>query len=185
MQDLLWEGWRPEIPKRFRRELARALQTPLFQIASEFLNLLARLWHIETDPLDSFLGGRGSQSLRARIEKHMIHNPGDWDAETLFEKIGAFGATDRRFALFMEGLASAEVLPDVAAQHAFVAKANEVLRACGVELRETGSAGGYPVFQVVALKLGVTGALKNLIFASSIKPDLRLTDALRDWKIIN
>lgn len=180
IQDILWEGWRPEIPKRFRRELARAVRNPLFQNAAEFLNLLGRLWLVDTDPFDSFFGSRGSQSLRARIEKHLIQNPDDWDAERLFEELGAFGASDRRFALFLEGLASADVLSDVAAQNVFVGSVNGVLRSCGVELRETGADGGYPVFQIVALHTGVPGALKNLIFASSVKPDLRLTDAINN-----
>jgi len=34
--------------------------------------------------------------------------------------------------------------PNAAAQRYFVACVNEPLRSCGVELRETGSEGGYP-----------------------------------------
>ena len=67
----------------------------------------------------------------------------------------------RRFALFLEGLASAVVRPDEGAQSHFVACVNEPLRSCGVALRETDSEGGYPfvaeVNGVVVLENGESG----------------------------
>ncbi|MFP3681778.1 hypothetical protein SB725_32340, partial [Pseudomonas sp. SIMBA_041] len=82
----------------------------------------------------NLLGGKPSV-LRADIQQHVHRNPEDWPAETLFDQLGAYDASDRRFALFLEGLASADVRPDEAAQRHFVACVNESLRNCGVELR--------------------------------------------------
>ena len=45
-------------------------------------------------------------------------------------------------------------------------------------MRETGSADGYPVFTIESLHTVTRGKPKNLIFASSIKPDLRFKDAI-------
>lgn len=180
LQDLIWaDGGFPEIPKRIRRELARSLTASLYQDSGEFMALLNRLWILDDDPF-SFLDSSGRNSLRRKIEQHVVRNPDDWDAEILFDELGAFTASDRRFSLFLEGLASAEVLPDEPAQRAFAETANQSLRRCGVELRETGSSGGYPVFQLVRISGGPARRPKNLIFASPEKPDLRLTNAIEN-----
>lgn len=178
IQDLVWasQGY-PEISKRIRREFARALNVPLFLDSTAFMHLLDQLWVLGADYSNSFFGESGQPSLRTRVEKHLICND-DWTAEDLFTEIGAYQASDRRFALFVEGLASAEVLPDVAAQRRFVGLANPALRPASVELRETGERDGYPVFHVVALNRAPVGRPKNLIFASAIKPDLRLRSAV-------
>lgn len=100
--------------------------------------------------------------------------------EQLFDRVGALDASDRRFALFLEGLASADVRPDEEAQRSFVDLVNRKLNQCGIEMRETNMEGGYPVFALVSTHSAPSGKPKNLIFASSVKPDLRFTDALSD-----
>ncbi|MGA9918706.1 hypothetical protein [Paraburkholderia sp.] len=55
---------------------------------------------------------------------------------------------------------------------------SEPLRGCGVELRETGAEGGYPVFSVCSLHAASRGRPKNLIFASPTRPDLRFRAAI-------
>ncbi len=118
--------------------------------------------------------------MRAQIDRHIYRNPGDWSAEQLFDFLGAYDCTNMRFTQFIEGLASADVRPDEADQHRFVSLVNESLRQCGVELRETEEEGGYPVFTLVSLTTGNRGRPKNLIFASSDKPDLRFSDAVNN-----
>ncbi|WP_256730688.1 AbiJ-related protein [Burkholderia pseudomallei] len=179
IQDILWsDSGCPPIPKRYRREVARRLnREELYGDARRFDDLLERLWILDADDWPKLLGGKPS-GLRADIQQHVHRNPEDWPAETLFDQLGAYDASDRRFALFLEGLASADVRPDEAAQRYFVACVNESLRNCGVELRETDSEGGYPVFSMVSLHAAVKGRPKNLIFASPDKPDLRFRDAL-------
>lgn len=179
IQDILWShsACQP-IPKRTRREVARRLNgEQLYGDARKFDDLLERLWILDADDWMRLLGGKAT-GLRAEIQQHVHRNPEDWSPETLFDKLGAYEASDKRFALFLEGLASADVRPEEAAQRHFVACVNESLRSCGVELRETGSEGGYPVFSMVSLHTSSKGRPKNLIFASSEKPDLRFRDAL-------
>ncbi|RYE41698.1 MAG: hypothetical protein EOP24_35730 [Hyphomicrobiales bacterium] len=179
IQDILWSNsaWQP-IPKRNRREVARRLKgEQLYGDPRKFDDLLERLWILDADDWMRLLGGKAT-GLRAEIQQHVHRNPEDWPPETLFDQLGAYEASDRRFALFLEGLASADVRPEEAAQRHFVACVNESLRSCGVELRETGSEGGYPVFSMVSLHAASKGRPKNLIFASSEKPDLRFRDAL-------
>lgn len=178
IQDILWsDSACPAIPKRFRREVAKAIECEdLYVDARRFDELLDRLWILDTDPWAIFRGK--SVGLRAEIEQHVHRNREDWSAELLFDKLGAYDASDCRFAFFLEGLASANVRPDEAAQRHFVACVNLPLQKCGVELRETGMEGGYPVFTVVSLHVGARGRPKNLIFASPEKPDLRFRDAL-------
>jgi hypothetical protein len=60
-----------------------------------------------------------------------------------------------------------------------VARINPRLAAAGLELRETGVADGYPVFALVATR-SRAGRPKNLVFASPVKPDLRLSDAINN-----
>ncbi len=182
LQDAIWaKRSYPEIPKRFRRELSRVLESPLFGSADGFEKLLTSLWVIEgSDGLDAFFGRTPGSSLRSQIDRHVFRNPDDWDPEYLFGQLGAFEASDRRFGLFLEGLASADVLLDEPAQRLFVIAANGELKRCGVELRETGAIGGYPTFEVVSIASGFSRKPKNLIFASAVKPDLRLADAINN-----
>lgn len=179
IQDILWgDSACPPIPKRYRREVARRLNSEeLYGDARRFDDLLERLWILDADDWMQLLGGTLT-GLRAEIQQHVHRNPEDWPAEVLFDQLGAYDASDQRFALFLEGLASADVLPDEGAQRHFVACVNEPLRGCGVELRETGSEDGYPIFSLVSLHAATKGRPKNLIFASPDKPDLRFRDAL-------
>lgn len=178
IQELLWvDSACPEIPKRIRREVARAMESVgLYGDARRFDELLDRLWVLDTDPWGGMLGEPAG--LRQEIQQHVHNHPEDWSAEVLFDNLGAYGCSDQRFAFFLEGLASADVRPDEGAQRRFVACVNVPLRSCGVELREAGMEGGYPVFSIASLHAGVRGRPKNLIFASPQKPDLRFRDAL-------
>lgn len=178
IQDILWsDSASPPIPKRYRREVARRLNSEeLYGDVRRFDALLERLWILDADDWMYLLGGKPT-GLRAEIQQHVHRNREDWPAEVLFDQLGAYDASDRRFALFLEGLAAADVRPDEAAQRRFVACVNEPLRSCGVELRETDSEGGYPIFSLVSLH-AAKGRPKNLIFASPDKPDLRFRDAL-------
>ena len=60
--------------------------------------------------------------------------------------------SDTRFTLFLEGLTSAELVPDVDAQRRLVDAVNPHLNQLGLELRETGDDGGYPVFSTVSIR---------------------------------
>ena len=176
LQEALWnDSGAPDVPKRSRHDLARALDpSDLVVEVTHFDALLRRLF-----VLDDWSGGFfGNQSLAAEIKQHVYLNPGDWSVEHLLERLGAFECSSRRFILLVEGLASADVRRDEHSQRRFVALANEHLRGAGVELRETDTDGGYPVFTAVPLRSAPSGKPKNIIFASAEKPDIRLRDAV-------
>lgn len=179
LEDLLHpDGSGPTVPMRYRRELARELTTEdLYRDAGRFDALLARLWDVDFDPMDGW-AGTSTTTLRDEIDQHVHRNPGDWEVEYLFDRLGAYEASDWRFARFIEGMASPAVRPDEPSQRDFVATVNRALRPSQVELRETGVDGGYPLFELVSTQASTRGAPKNLIFASRHKPDLRFRDAL-------
>ena len=101
IQDVLWAGQgATEVSKRTRREIARDLDLAGLAFKPDrFMALLDRLWVLDT-PFDPWTDG--ASSLRARIERHVFRNPGDWSAEDLFEQLGAFEAGDARFGKFLE-----------------------------------------------------------------------------------
>ncbi|MEU6720401.1 hypothetical protein ABZ897_53880 [Nonomuraea sp. NPDC046802] len=185
IQDVLWTGRATlEIPARVRRDLARDLHLSEFiTYADRFRGLLARLW-IMGGPFEGpiFEG----PPLGERIERHVFRNPGDWTAEDLFEQLKAFEAVDTRFILFVEGLASAKVLPNEPAQRRVVTIINRHLHTAGAELRQTGSDGGYPVFRLVSLQAARPRPPKNLIFATTAKPDIRFLSSVdNDIEVLN
>ena len=177
IQDILWAEGSLEMPKRTRREIARDLDlADLVLNVDRFTTLLGRLWVLDDDPFTWL--AESTTSLRARIEQHVFRNPGDWTTEELFEQLGAFEATDARFTRFLEGLVSANTVPDEPAQRHIVDTVNPHLRAVGAELHETGADGGYPVFSVISLRAARNRRPKNLIFATLAKPDIRFVNAI-------
>jgi hypothetical protein len=62
------------------------------------------------------------------------------------EMLGALDCSDKRFALFLEGLVSVDVRPDESSQRRFAEVVNKAIKWCGAELRETDSKEGYPLF---------------------------------------
>ncbi|MBI5511451.1 MAG: hypothetical protein HY903_22050 [Deltaproteobacteria bacterium] len=181
VEEVLWRSIpAPPIPRKFRHELARRIEGNLYLHPEHFLHALEQLWIIDdAEPIELLLGSRRS-TLRDEIERHVLQNPGDWSVEYLFERLGAFTASDRRFARLLEALSSSDVRPQESSQRAFAADVNHVLGPCGVVLRETGIEEGYPVFSLVANARGVQGRPKNLIFASNSKPEIRFRDALNN-----
>jgi AbiJ N-terminal domain 3 len=51
--------------------------------------------------LDDELGGNHTSSLHAAIQRHVYDNLGDWTPEYLFERLGAYECSHRRFCLFL------------------------------------------------------------------------------------
>ncbi|WP_406187948.1 hypothetical protein [Streptomyces sp. NBC_01006] len=181
IEDVLWaESSPPEIPKRVRRELARSLDlAAMTPDEPRFMAMLSRFWPLgEQSPLLEAIVFNSGPGLKHRIEQHVFRNPGDWTAEMLFENLGAFEAGDARIARFLEAMVSADVLLDESAQWILVDAINEHVRSAGIELRETGSEGGYPRFTMVSTRLAENRKPKNIIFASLTKPDIRFKNAM-------
>lgn len=196
IQDILWNGLGPIIWERTRRSIAAALDEAigiedLVVDSARFEAMLDR-WSIlgDRDPFEGFFGndetsalafafgpGRTPAQLRKLIQKHVFNNPGDWSAEKLFDELGAFTATNRRFAQFIEDLVSHDVVIHEENQLRLVAAINPVLAQTGLELRETTVDNGYPVFEIIATG-SPQGRPKNVIFGSPHKPDLRISDTI-------
>ena len=179
IEDALWaEQGSVETSQRVRREIARSLDLDdLTPYPDRFMDLLDRFWLPDDDPFEAFAPS-SRRSLRSEVERHVLRNPGDWSTEELFERLGVFNAPRPRFARFLEGLVSADLVPDEPLQRRLVKAINPCLRSSGVELRETGTADGYPVFSLVPAALARNRSPKNLVFASTKKPDLRLLSAV-------
>ncbi|MFC4045402.1 hypothetical protein ACFO1B_43900 [Dactylosporangium siamense] len=175
-QDCIWEQEQhPTIEKRTRRDIARAVPgNILADHYPRFRALLGTLFDLGQGQI--FLLQTRDGSLGGQIDRHFHHND-DWTVEELFDALGAVDASDRRFALLLEGMVSGATVTDEAAQRQLVEAINGPLTVPGLELRETGSADGYPVFELVATRAR-GGRPKQLIFGSSRKPDLRLIDAI-------
>ncbi len=187
IQDLIWPSG-PPIPKRFRHDIARKLDIDdLFIDARNFNALLDRLFILTPDEFEMFaIFDATDRSLKGQITQHVHNNRGDWTVEELFERLGAFETTDRRFASFLEGLVSADILPDITKQGSFAATVNEVLTGCNLELRVTGESNGYPLYTLMPKDSAPQSRPKNLIFASEVKPDLRFRDAIdNDIEIVS
>lgn len=177
IEDLLWEDEPSiEIPKRHRRELAKALQ-PLtfFRHWENFKRLIKDIFIIPVDLSAVF--SMHETGILAEIQRHSVRNPEDADVEWLFEKLQVVELSHPRFRRWLEGLVSADVQIDIETQSTTVVAINTVLRTCGAELSHTSDADGYPVFSLISLR-AFRGRPKNIIFASLTKPDIRLGDSL-------
>ncbi|SEK14917.1 hypothetical protein SAMN05444746_1165 [Variovorax sp. OK212] len=174
VQDALWAHLPLiDIPKRSRRDIARSLtQIELFAHWEHFSQALKDVFILQ-----EYRFSGHSDDVLEFAHRHFVRNPEDADVELLFEKLRAFDLPNRRFVMLLEKFASADVQVDANAQERFVKVVNPMLQAAGAELRQTSTDGGYPIFTVVSLR-SPRGRPKNLIFASSTKPDIRLSDAI-------
>ena len=189
IEEFLWKNSDyPVISKKIRREIAESLEgEELWVDADGLLNSLSRLWVLEDSTgelLREFGVGHGSNSLRRKIQQHLINNS-DWPPSYFFTKLGALDCSNKRFGRLIEALVGPEVRPDETSQRSFAEAVNSVLSPHSLELAETGNADGYPTYTLQATGTGAAGQPKNLIFASSVKPDLRFRDAvINDIEIV-
>jgi hypothetical protein len=119
VQDLVWaDEHPPPIPKRTRRDIARALPGVILgEHAQRFFPLLATLFDLGRN--DLFFGFEDT-SLGGQIDRHFFRND-DWTVEQLFDQLGAIdNASDRRFGLFLESIVSGNTVPDEDSQRQLV-----------------------------------------------------------------
>jgi hypothetical protein len=174
------EADEPALSKITRRDLARIFGDDLSGEAG-LLEMLGR-YFILADPMEEMFGD-SSKGLRAKIDRHMVQNPGDWSVEDLFTEIGAFDCSRARLAAILQ-----EAVHPLARsgdeQRETVAALNKVL-ARGYELAQDGEESGHPLFIFRRINRGVTGRAKNLIFASrGPKPEIGFADAINNDIVI-
>ena len=176
LEEMLWARQEPRVSKRVRRELAGALdQVELFLESDAFMKLLHSLFVLDSN--DSWLIGDHDTLVR-KIQQHVIENPRDWSVAKFFQELGALECSSERFRKLIEALAGPDARPDKASQRSFVSAANSVLAEHGFELIEAGVVDGYPSFSFIRLGDLSRGRPKNIIFASTVKPDLRFLDTV-------
>jgi very-short-patch-repair endonuclease len=177
LQELVWDdGLCPTITTRYRRDVAQSIEgVDLFIDRRGFEEVLADIWRIDDV---GFLGfPRTTPTLREQIIRHYIEN-NDWNALTIFDKLGAFQCSNARFGRFIEALASSRVRPNEQAQRVFIEAVNGALQPCGVHFVDAPGMDGYLVASLATIGSGQQRSPKNLIFASPFKPDLRFSNAL-------
>lgn len=177
LQELIWDdGSHPVIPVRYRRDVAQKLDNvDLFLDKEGFNEVLESLWRVHDAELLAYFDF--GPTLLDQIEQHYIQND-DWDVLTVFDKLGTFKCSDARFVRFIEALASSRVRPDEDAQRTFMATVDQALTPCGVHFVPTLGEDGYLIGSLAYIGAKAKNSPKNLIFASSIKPDLRFSSAL-------
>jgi AbiJ N-terminal domain 3 len=171
----------PPLTHIARRDVARVFGDDL--AGERDVLALVEKYFVLSPPLDILFASRG-RSLRDQIERHMVHNPGDWSVEFLFGEIGAFDCSRARFAALLE-----ETVHPLArsGEHQLqtVAELNKVLTRDGYHLVPEGEESGYPIFAFRPVARGVTGRPKNLIFASrGPKPEIGFADAINNDIVI-
>jgi hypothetical protein len=173
------EAGEPPISEITRRDMAKCFGDDLSG-EQNVLDLVRRFFPVDTLGADFFAG----RSLASDIERHMILNFGDWNVEYLFEKVGAFSCSRDRFSRTIEA-ALHPLGRRGPAQARLAEELNAVLRRDGYILAVEGEESGYPVYRLRSLTRGVTGAPKNLIFASNgPKPEIGFSDAINNDIVI-
>jgi very-short-patch-repair endonuclease len=177
LQELVWDdGTTPDVPARFRREMAKNLESLDLALDRQgFEQTLSELWRVDELPGLDFLTNQ--PTLRQQIIRyHLDHN--DWRVLEVFDKLGAFHCSHPRFCRFVEALASSRVRPDEPAQRMFIEAVDTALQPCGVMFFSLVGDDGYLTVKLFAIGGKGLQSPKNLIFASSSKPKLRLGNAL-------
>lgn len=165
----------PPISEITRRDIARLLNDVRISGDQLLLEFLARIWPPAL--LDTEWGyGR-------EIDRHMLRND-DWTTEDLFEHLGAFRCSLRRFT----GLIDAALDPVVRRgdeQERLRQGIDALLQRDGYRIEEAGRVSGHPKYRVVKIARGVQGKPKNLIFASAgPKPEIGFKDAINNDVVI-
>ncbi len=170
---------KPQISEITRREVAKIIDTRLHGEGAR-TDRLARLFQLETltDKIGALFGSGGAVSLKQQIEDHATGLTPVWNASEIFERIGAFVCSSRRFAQLID-TALDPLLRDAENQEALIRRLEPILKVDHYEIIQTGTISGRKTYSVCAIQRGVQGRPKNLIFASSgKKPLLGFRDAI-------
>ena len=162
-----------------RREVLKALN-PLESLFGEddrnlceSLNVIAPRWDFGYEP------GRIFQTLKDGDDQHYIRNS-DWDNAALLERCGALECSQARFFALLQRLLH-PLARRGEEQSSLATRLNEFLRPDGFGAVVVSHESGHPIYSIQRLRSGVTGAPKNLIFASiGEKPEIVFMDAINN-----
>lgn len=157
-----------------RRSIIKALNSiDLFGELS-LVDQLSKLW-----PLTEMPGWEFEVNLAESIHQHCVRND-DWSNADLLEAVGALTCSRTLFFHLLESIVSPNARRGKE-QTDLVDALNSLLKADGYRLRPSGNISGHTTFSVARLSDGVSGAPKNLIFASTgPKPEIVIQDAINN-----
>jgi len=133
-----------------------------------------------SSPADFFYG----PTLIDELRLHATGTAPAWKAKEVFDVIGANTCPSRRFAQLIETALDPR-FRDADDQAALAVDLTRILQLDGYEVAQTGEVSGRATFSVRAVRRGVEGRPKNLIFASiGPKPRLGFSDAIDNEIIV-
>lgn len=141
------------------------------------IEFMEKLWPIR-DMLGSGMDSR-CPTAYDEICQHMVKND-DYSLAELLKHLGLTNMSNRKLIELLEWTVHPLVRGD-AEQQVFVDAFNEHLKHDGLIFAASDQISGFPVFHVIQSVGGVSGAAKNLIFASNgPKPEIVLADAINN-----
>jgi very-short-patch-repair endonuclease len=144
----------------------------------DLITFLKRIYELDDMPLPC-KQERRFQTATEQIEQHMVNFP-DWEYSYLFDYLGLKNEPDDIFFKFLEQVTH-PVVQEQKMQIFFVELINNHLFKDGFRLESKEQLSGLPIYQVVKISSGVSGNIKQLIFASNgEKPQLVLEDAINN-----
>ena len=172
------EDGTPSLSEITRRDVARCFGDDVAG-ARDIVEMLRPLFALDAGEA-SFL----DDSLEEDLRRRTYGGRREWDAERVFEEIGALSCSRTRFGKLL-----AAALHPLArrgdAQAGLVARINAVLARDGYRLVEDGAESGHPLFRMGDARRGVAGPPKNLVFASvGPKPRIGFADAINNDIVI-
>ena len=175
LQDAVYaiqDAGKPEISEITRKRLAGVLGTRLHGEGAR-PEVLAGLFSLE-----SFADLLTGESKHFDLVQNATGETPAWDAAYVFEFVGAMTCPTRRFISLLETTLDPRYR-DAGEQAQLAEDLTPVLRTDGYEVIETGKISNRAVYAVRAIKRGVQGSPKNLIFASNgRKPRIGFADAI-------
>lgn len=163
-----------------RRDLLKTLnglnglfgERDLFEVLETVFGPAFNYMHDITSPL--------GLSCKDYIDLHYLRNPGDMSTEAMLIECGVLSCSQSRFFHLI-----AEILhPASRRDHTQSELADTIsatLARSGYRVAATGTDSGYAIYEVVEVRPQVSGAMKNLIFATTgPKPELVFRDAINN-----
>lgn len=175
----LQDEHKPQISEISRRAIAKAIGTRLHGDGAKS-ERLAQLFSLESfeNQLADLIGGKRSPTLKEQVDQYASGAEPVWGATDIFERIGAFRCSTRRFIQLLDTTLD-PLLRDADAQLTFVQMLQPLLKIDHYEIAEVGQISRRKTYAVRPIQRGVDGRAKNLIFASiGPKPLLGFRDAI-------
>jgi very-short-patch-repair endonuclease len=190
LQDNLWwieSKGNSEISKVSRYKIAESLEKIPFWGRLKLVEFFALTLHLNAESYEGitkdgvgyiYKGWFGNGAMLSTLFSGIETKPVPISTAEFFREIGIDTWPDQRLVLILEKMVHPEVQP-ADSQKRILALLNSVLEKEQLEFRQEGIEGGSPVYKIRKKGIGVQGAPKYIIFASSgAKPDIIIPDTI-------